>query len=115
MMNPETNLFEEVKRADDYEDAVNKALEGLFGRVAESSKYKTADGKPVPKDAIIFEIGEKIEIRGYVFQVDRFDGSEMVLKGVGLASKERIKQRISRKSRGASKKKKRKSGNPKHK
>jgi hypothetical protein len=114
MMNPETNMFEEVKKADDYEDAVNALPERQYGRVAGSMRYKTVDGKPVPKDAIIFEIGEKIEIRGYVFQVERFDGSEMVLRGVGLALKPRIVNRVRKKSRGASKKK-RKSGNPKHK
>lgn len=114
MMNPDTNLFEEVTKASDYEDAVNTALERQYGRAAGSTRYKTVDGKPVPKDAIIFEIGEKIEIRGYVFQVERFDGPEMTLKGVGLAPKTRIVSRVRKKSRGASKKK-RKSGNPKHK
>jgi hypothetical protein len=113
-MNPETNLFEEITKANDYEDAVNTALERQYGHAAGSMRYKTADGKPVPKDAIIFEIGEKIEIRGYVFQVERFDGPEMTLKGVGLAPKPRIVSRLRKKSRGASKKK-RKSGNPKHK
>jgi len=114
MMNPETNLFEEVRKVDDYEDAVNKALELQYGRVERNTRYQTTDGKPVPEDAIIFEIGERIEIKGYVFQVERFDGPEMVLKGVGLAPKLRIVNRVRRNSRGASKKK-RKSGNPKHK
>jgi len=98
MMNPDTNMFEEVEKV----------------RGESGPKYQTTDGKPIPKNSTIFEIGEQLRIRGYIFQVERFEGSEMVLKGVGNAVKGRIVTRTKKKSKGSSKRK-RKSGNPRHK
>lgn len=98
MMNPETNRFEEVTAKRRYSDAVNSAIKG------HEQRYRKADGSLAPKNATVFSIGEEIAIRGYVFKVDRFDGDEMVLKGVRPVNKYRKKPIGG--SRGASKRKK---------
>jgi len=66
MMNPETNEFEALKR---------NALEELVRE----------DGSPVPDGWPVFQLNEKIEMKGYIFKVEKIRRRRIVLSAVGRA------------------------------
>lgn len=68
MMNPELNKFQRV----DYDE-----IKELFIR---------EDGSPVPTDWPVFQLNEKLSLRGYIWKVVKIRRKTLVLRGIGLDS-----------------------------
>ncbi len=78
-MNPETNRFEEVKEV--------------------GGKLYLGDDAPVPPGWPVFKHGEIITLRRYRWRVDRMQGAELVLVGVGRVQTARNREKRNRRKR----------------
>lgn len=62
-------------------------------RIEEAAEYRTKEGKPVPDNATIFELGEEIELKGYIFKVASMKGDSLLLRGLRPAPETKYKRK----------------------
>lgn len=74
-MNPETNRFEELTKAD---KKFQKKMTDLF------SGLLRPDGSQVPKHWSVFQIGELVSVKDYTFKVAYINETTLLLEPVGV-------------------------------
>jgi hypothetical protein len=100
-MNPDTNKFEILKEESREHGSFIRAMleannafqkvpyEGLSSesigqeRPESESILVRPNGKPVPKDWSIFQVGEEVAVKNYVFRISQIEEDCMVLQPVG--------------------------------
>ena len=97
-MNPDTNLFEELRRSiadeepkrpdpeDDKPDAtrLQQLEQALREHVQGGSRLVRPDGSPVPKEWSVFTAGEEVVCKEYTFRIAHIGEGYMVLEPVGV-------------------------------
>jgi hypothetical protein len=94
MMNPVTNMLEEVRPSKSLEEFFQKAQEAT-GDPMDAIKRKfhegllDAQGKPVPKSWAVFGVGEEVELKNYRYAVAGIEEDRLVLKPLGPAARKK--------------------------
>lgn len=75
-MNPDTNKFEQL------ETAMSKQPE--TAKAAELGDLLRPDGTPCPKHWTVFQVNERVVIKGYTFEVKYIGETAILFEPVGI-------------------------------